>query len=553
MPDKPELQVDTKNGPVLGFRDVFPLGEHSGYPGSPAKHDKSHHRPALRKWLGIPFAQAERWTRPRAPEPWTEPLQAYDYGVAPPQPPSTLTKMFEGKQGVYMRSHYKQSEHGCLTLNVFAPDLPNEQMKGLPVLHWQYGGALNTGSCDRMSYDPTEWVRRQQAAGEPVIIVTSNMRVNIYGFFAHPDLAKVDPDGLAGNYGLYDTIAALEWTRDNIEAFGGDANNVCVVGESAGAFVISQLLVCGRKLFTRAILQSGFAATCPVAPLVEQYSYRWYPQLLELAGVDVESSTAVERVEALRKLDTDTLNEWIMDPQRMHQWGMVLESGSQAIWREPTNLKIERGEIDPWVEEIILGCNEDEGTLFCYSMQLWNRENLERRLALTFGNDFVKAAEEMYPPTPKDQRPEEFTSMSESHLIGDWIFQSQCFHMAQSLAKLRKTTVRLYRYQQTVHRLFDGYGFGSMHAAELTVLFNCDSLWEKESVEAKTSQAIGSRWAAFAKGAISDWPLYEPDSAQALYFKADGSTKIGDLKPDEQKQALWIGALLGVSRKMIGK
>lgn len=81
---------------------------------------------------------------------------------------------------------------------------------------WIYGGSLNNGSADKFLYDPTEWIRDSQAEGQKFIVVSGNYRTNIFGFFSNNDVLAADPQGLSGNYGLYDCIAMLEWVSSAI-------------------------------------------------------------------------------------------------------------------------------------------------------------------------------------------------------------------------------------------------------------------------------------------------------------------------------------------------
>lgn len=138
----------------------------------------------------------------------------------------------------------------CLTLNVWAP----ETAEGLPVMVWIHGGGYNNGSGTAELYDGANLARRE------VVVVTINYRLGRLGFFDHPALAADRSAGeAAGNYGVMDQIAALEWVRDNIQAFGGDPDAVTVFGESAGGVAVTQLMVApaARGLFHKAVVQSG--------------------------------------------------------------------------------------------------------------------------------------------------------------------------------------------------------------------------------------------------------------------------------------------------------
>ncbi len=194
---------------------------------------------------GLPYAAPPvgegRWRPPAPAADWQGVRDATTYGALCIQPPAN------GDPGV---GPLPMSED-CLTLNVWAPVDRNEP---LPVMVWIHGGGYNNGSGTAALYDGSALARRG------VIVVTINYRLGRLGFFDHPALAADRPaDEPAGNYGLMDQIAALEWVRDNIAALGGEPGNVTLFGESAGGVAVTQLMVApsARGLFHKAIVQSG--------------------------------------------------------------------------------------------------------------------------------------------------------------------------------------------------------------------------------------------------------------------------------------------------------
>ena len=139
----------------------------------------------------------------------------------------------------------------CLYLNVWtSASSPNDKR---PVMLWIYGGGFTGGSGGMAWYDG------ENLAAKGPVIVTINYRLGSLGFFAHPDLAKEAGHPGSGNYGMMDAIAALQWVKRNIAAFGGDPNKVTVAGESAGAIMVGALVGSpqAKGLFTRAIAESG--------------------------------------------------------------------------------------------------------------------------------------------------------------------------------------------------------------------------------------------------------------------------------------------------------
>jgi para-nitrobenzyl esterase len=145
----------------------------------------------------------------------------------------------------------------CLTLNVWAP--AGKNAAPLPVMVWIHGGGFVTGGSSEPRQDG------EHLAGKGVIVVSMNYRLGVFGFFALPELRSESVQHAAGNYGLMDQAAALEWVHRNIAAFGGDPTKVTIFGESAGSISVSALMASplSRNLFAGAIGESGGALTGP--------------------------------------------------------------------------------------------------------------------------------------------------------------------------------------------------------------------------------------------------------------------------------------------------
>jgi para-nitrobenzyl esterase len=154
----------------------------------------------------------------------------------------------------------------CLFLNVYAP-IKAQPTSKLPVMVWIHGGGFIAGAGSEPRYSNSPLVDKG------VVLVTLNYRLGVFGFLATDDLAKENA-GHAGNYGLMDMVAALKWVKANIGAFGGDANNVTIFGESAGSFAVSMLTAVpsAQGLFNKVIGDSGalFNGAIPMGDLAQR-------------------------------------------------------------------------------------------------------------------------------------------------------------------------------------------------------------------------------------------------------------------------------------------
>jgi para-nitrobenzyl esterase len=141
----------------------------------------------------------------------------------------------------------------CLYLNVWTPPTRGSH----PVMVWLHGGGFFAG------WGGLEFNNPGPLTKKGAIVVTLNYRLGAFGFMAHPALAAESPNHSAGNYGLLDQIAALEWVQRNIARFGGDPTRVTIFGESAGGMSVGSLIgsPLAKGLFQRAIMQSGTGTT----------------------------------------------------------------------------------------------------------------------------------------------------------------------------------------------------------------------------------------------------------------------------------------------------
>ena len=196
---------------------------------------------------GIPFAAPpvgrNRWRPPQPVSPWNGVRDATRYGA-------DCAQSLLPVDGAALATNPSEN---CLFVNVWTP-AGNSSAK-LPVMVWIYGGAFVNGGSSPAAYDGTQFARNG------LVFVSFNYRLGRFGFFAHPALTAENPDALLGNYALMDQVAALDWVKRNVGAFGGDAQNVTVFGESAGGTSVLMLLTMpqARGLFQKAIIESGTA------------------------------------------------------------------------------------------------------------------------------------------------------------------------------------------------------------------------------------------------------------------------------------------------------
>lgn len=202
-------------------------------------------------WKGIPYAQPPvgdlRWREPKPPEARDQPWQANEFSSPCVQP----VNAFGSAPEEVAEQDFWGSED-CLYLNIYAPP----DAKDLPVMFWIHGGGNILGHAGQ--YDPSHLARTQK-----VVVVTYNYRLGPLGWWYYPPLPGTGLKDASGNYGLLDSLAALAWVRDNIFAFGGNASNVTLFGESAGGTNVAALVASpyGRGLFHAAIVQSGLLST----------------------------------------------------------------------------------------------------------------------------------------------------------------------------------------------------------------------------------------------------------------------------------------------------
>ena len=243
-------------------------------------------RRGMHVFRGIPYAQAPRddlrWQPPQPMKPWQGARRAVRYGPSAPQSAAVMM-LVRRLIGAALR----QQSQDCLYLNVWTPQTDRRRR---PVLVWIHGGAFILGSGSPPIYDGSFM------AGD-VVVVTINYRLGALGFL---NAREILPEQPATNLGVRDQIAALEWVRDNIEAFGGDPECVTIFGESAGGMSVGTLLgtPAAQGLFHRAVAQSGAAHNVSSREHANRVARCFVEELGAKRFPDLEKANVSELVEA---------------------------------------------------------------------------------------------------------------------------------------------------------------------------------------------------------------------------------------------------------------
>jgi para-nitrobenzyl esterase len=284
----------------------------------------------LAVFRGVPYASPPvgdlRWMPPAPPAPWSGVRDALAFASAAPQEKSALLPPL-------MTVEQTESED-CLYLNVWTPAA---DCAARPVMFWIHGGGFYLGAGSQALYDG------RHLAARDVVVVTINYRMGAFGFvhLAGPTNGRIPA---TGNEGLLDQVAALEWVRTNIAAFGGDPDNVTIFGESAGGMSVASLMTMprARGLFHKAIVQSGPGHTnfsvdesirLMAEPMLDALGNR-DPDHLRGITTDAAQSAMPTFLAAVSGGDITTFNHWakpVVDDEIIVGWPeAVLAVGAHA-------------------------------------------------------------------------------------------------------------------------------------------------------------------------------------------------------------------------------
>lgn len=259
--------------------------------------------PRITVFKGIPYAKAPvgelRWRSPQPVEPWEGVRNAFEYGpMAVQNTPGADPNEFWTKELHPAGPEFEMSED-CLYVNVYTPAKKGDEK--LPVFFYIHGGGLTGGYPYEVEFD---W---EHMARKGIVVVTVAYRLGIFGFFAHPELSAEAPDDPKGNYGYLDQLAALRWTKRNIEAFGGDPDKITIAGQSAGAGSVLAHLSSPMSagLFRAAIVESGI--TIPFRDTADRVKYRSIEEA-EQNGIDFFAAAGIGSIKEARELPSDKLH-----------------------------------------------------------------------------------------------------------------------------------------------------------------------------------------------------------------------------------------------------
>ena len=462
----------------------------------------------VRVFRGIPFAAPPvgdlRWKPPQPAESWAPvTLPTTSFGPQCMQTPLGARSMF--------RLPPAPTAEDCLYLNVWTGAADGTERR--PVMVWIHGGALVFGSGSYDGYDGGA------LAAKGAVVVTVNYRLGPFGYLAHPLLTAESEHGSSGNYGVLDQIAALEWVRDNIAAFGGDPERVTIFGESAGSWSVNTLMATplAAGLFHRAIGQSGGrfgpmmqlsraegdepAADEPAAdeaPAGGRSAEEIGAALLAALGAEtLDDMRALSAARVMAGLDTPA-GERFRTAENVDGW--VLPTDVTTAFAEGRHNNV----------PVLVGFNADEMTSLSSPQSVPATLDAWREWVAGRVGDDVERFDAVYPV-------QEQTDISNAFMRsrGDALFGIQMRLWARA-STAAGAPAWLYYFTHEPPGPARVY-LKAYHAAEIPYTFGNIGSEEREAADRRLAETMSSYWVNFAAsgdpngGALPTWPAYTPD------------------------------------------
>ncbi len=461
---------------------------------------------SILRFVGIPYGGStggqNRFRPPTRPQPWVGVRDALNYGDSSPQPAGGMA----GLRAIIGEGPPETESEDCLYLNVWTPAVGDGGRR--PVLFWCHGGGFTMGSGSAAFYHGTNLAHRGD-----VVVVTVNHRLGPLGYCYLGDLAG-EEYAESGNVGMLDLVAALEWVRDNIAAFGGDPGNVTIFGESGGGAKVSTLMAMpgAAGLFQRAIVQSGPGLRMMARAKATEHAEK----LLKALGL---SAREVNRLSDLPVEQLFEANARVNSNALIGGWSPVVDG--RVLPRHP---------FDPVAPAIsasvplIIGTNKDEAALFLLAdagVSMLDEAGLHERVQAVTGDaaaSLIAVYRHAYPrASPGDLL---------ISLMSDRMMRMHSITLAERKGAQGVAPVFMYLFTWETPVL--NGRLKSCHALEIPFVFDNLARGGRFTGQGPERIALAENmseaWLAFARDGVPGyhglptWPTYDPETRATMIF-----------------------------------
>ncbi|HLN21065.1 MAG TPA: carboxylesterase family protein [Bacteroidales bacterium] len=452
---------------------------------------------------GIPYAKAERFMPPQAPDSWKGILECTKFSPV-------------AMQGNGSASDSTMDEKKLFTVNVWTQGLDDGKKR--PVMLWIHGGGFASGS----SNDPVTYGTMLAKKGD-IVLVSVNHRLNILGFL---DLSEYgEKYASSANVGMLDLVASLEWINKNIEEFGGDPGNVTIFGESGGGGKVATLLCmpAAKGLFHKAIIQSGTLLNI----MDKEKSTRITRALMDILGLTADQVTRLDTI-PYRKL-VQTGNQALARTVGMRTPGTAKMFGFGPV---PDGVNLLQQPFSPDFADIskdvpvMIGTTFNELRRTAYAEKNLTMEQAVERIKKSYGEKADKYIE-LFGKSYPGYSPQDLLSI-------DTVFRPYTIMVANAWS--RKSAAPVYAYMLTWKSPVEDSTRGSFHGLDIALAFNNIDLgqkqWTGNGEDAYAlAEKMSSAWLHFAKtgnpnveNVLPQWRPYSRENGETMIFDRECRT-----------------------------